>query len=165
VSQIPCSCLCRSLTLGFLFLAGSGSLMLVFCFFTGFIGEYFDQPACSIGEHSGSQSSCPRARLVHGRIFRPTRLFNLRALGESELLSMGEEDPRGCWYPSRPYWTGRTSNELGSSWSQWVWHFWRPQKNITSKVSDPPFTNLTQRSDSDKKLMLVGCLSGGGDAN
>jgi len=30
------------------------------------------------------------------------------------------------------------------------------KEDITSKVLDPPFTNLTQRSDSDEKLMLVG---------
>jgi len=27
--------------------------------------------------------------------------------------------------------------------------------DVTSKVSDPPFTNLVQRSDNDKKLMLI----------
>ena len=30
------------------------------------------------------------------------------------------------------------------------------KEDITSKVSDPPFTNLTQRSDNDEKLMLIG---------
>ena len=30
------------------------------------------------------------------------------------------------------------------------------KEDVTSKVSDPPFTNLTQRSDSDEKPMLVG---------
>jgi len=28
--------------------------------------------------------------------------------------------------------------------------------DVISKVSDPPSTNLTQRSDSDEKPMLVG---------
>ena len=39
------------------------------------------------------------------------------------------------------------------------------KEDVTSKVSDPPFTNLTQRSDSNEKPMLVGCLFGGGDAH
>ena len=30
------------------------------------------------------------------------------------------------------------------------------KKDVTIKVSDPPFTNLTQKSDSDEKPMLVG---------
>jgi len=30
------------------------------------------------------------------------------------------------------------------------------KEDVTSKVSDPPFTNLTQRIDSDEKSMLVG---------
>ena len=89
-------CFYRILTLGLLFLAGSGHIDSVLA---GFMGEYLDQPACSIGEHSGSQSSCPRARLVHARIFGPVCLFDWRALRESELLSMGGEDLRGCWYP------------------------------------------------------------------
>ena len=36
------------------------------------------------------------------------------------------------------------------------------KEDVTSKVSDPPFINLTQRSDSDEKLMLIGELSDGG---
>ena len=30
------------------------------------------------------------------------------------------------------------------------------KEDVTSKVSDPPFTNLTPRSDIDKKSMLIG---------
>ena len=29
------------------------------------------------------------------------------------------------------------------------------KEDVTSKVLDPPFTNLAQRSDSDKKPMLI----------
>jgi len=29
------------------------------------------------------------------------------------------------------------------------------KEDVTSKVSDPPFTNLFQRSDSNEKLMLI----------
>ena len=30
------------------------------------------------------------------------------------------------------------------------------KEDVTSKVSDPPFTSLTQRSDSNEKYMLIG---------
>jgi len=30
------------------------------------------------------------------------------------------------------------------------------KEDVTSKVSDPPFTNLTPRSDIDEKPMLIG---------
>ena len=30
------------------------------------------------------------------------------------------------------------------------------KEDVTSKVPDPPFTNLDQRSDRDKKPMLIG---------
>ena len=56
-----CFCLCRILTFLFLFLAGSGHIDSVLA---GFMGEYLDQPACSIGEHSGSQSFRLRARRI-----------------------------------------------------------------------------------------------------
>ena len=60
-----CFCLCRILTFGFLFLAGSGHIDGAgSTVFVGFMGEYLDRPACSIGEHSGSQSSCPGARRI-----------------------------------------------------------------------------------------------------
>jgi len=29
------------------------------------------------------------------------------------------------------------------------------KEDVTSKVSDPPFTNLVQRSDDNEKLMLI----------
>jgi len=29
------------------------------------------------------------------------------------------------------------------------------KEDVTSKVSDPPFTNLTPKSDIDKKIMLI----------
>jgi len=38
------------------------------------------------------------------------------------------------------------------------------KEDVTSKVSDPPFTILTPRSGIDEKPMLIGSLSGGGDA-
>jgi len=39
------------------------------------------------------------------------------------------------------------------------------KEDVTSKASDPPFTNLTPRSNIDEKPMLIGWLSGGGDAH
>ena len=33
------------------------------------------------------------------------------------------------------------------------------KENVTSKISDPPFTSLVQKSDSDEKPMLIGCVS------
>jgi len=30
------------------------------------------------------------------------------------------------------------------------------KENVTSKVSDPPFTNIVQRSDNNKKTMFIG---------
>ena len=30
------------------------------------------------------------------------------------------------------------------------------KENVTNKVSDPPFTNLVQKSDSNEKPMLIG---------
>ena len=99
------------------------------------MGEYFDQPACSIGEHSGNQSSCSWASLVHGRLFGPANLLKLSR------------------YPSRPYWTWRTSNFPGLSCSQWVWWWYgvlegHRKEDVTSKVSDPSFANFDQRRSS-----------------
>ena len=55
----------RVLSSGFLLLAGSGHIDSVgSSVFVGFMGEYLDRPACSIGEHSGSQSSCPWVRRI-----------------------------------------------------------------------------------------------------
>ena len=66
-------CFYRIITLGFLFLAGSGHIDTVLA---GFMGEYLDRPAFSIGEHSGSHNFCPRACRVHGRIFEPASLID-----------------------------------------------------------------------------------------
>jgi len=30
------------------------------------------------------------------------------------------------------------------------------KENVTSKVSDPPFTNIIQRNDNNKKTMFIG---------
>ena len=70
---------------------------------------------------------------------------------------MGEEDPRGYSYPS-----GLIGHDTPvmpwflhghSGYGAFEGH---EKEDITSKVLDPSFTNLTQRSDSDKKFMLVG---------
>jgi len=35
------------------------------------------------------------------------------------------------------------------------------KEDVTSKVLDPPFTNLIQRGDNNEKFMLIRLLSGG----
>ena len=94
-------CLCRILTLGFLFLIGSGSLTLVFHVFVRFMGEYLDRPACSIGEHSGSQSFCLRARKIRavtdthqGLIRHDTPVISRILPGHSEY---GTSEGTGKW--------------------------------------------------------------------
>jgi len=98
------SCLRRILTFWFFTSCRFWQPQSVFCVFAGLMGEYFDQPACSIGtrgvkapvhgqawfmgdyfdqpacsidEHSGSQSSCSWASLVHGRLFGSASPFKL----------------------------------------------------------------------------------------
>ena len=62
--QLLPSCLNRILTLWFLASCRFWQLQSVFRIFAGLLGEYFDQRACSIGEHSRNQSSCPGARRI-----------------------------------------------------------------------------------------------------
>ena len=97
--------------------------------FAGLMGEYLDWPACSIGEHSGSQSFCLRAR-------------NIRAVVDTHQGLIGHDAPvMSRIFPGH--------NEHGAFGGH-------GKEDVISKVSDPPFTNLTQRSDSDEKPMLIG---------
>jgi len=130
---IPASCFCRNLTLGFFFLQVLAISMVL-------------APVSLLG---------PLEDTWNGQL--------VRLATKSELLSKGEEDPCGCRYTSRHYWTWCTSNVSDPSWSQWARRIWRHEKvDVTSKVLDPPFTNLIQRSDSNEKSMLIKWLSGGG---
>ena len=127
--QIFYSCLRRILILGFLFLTGLGHIDGAgFSFFAGFMGEYLDQPACSIGEHSGSQSSCLRARKI-------------RAVAGTYQGLIGYDSP--------------VMSRVLPDHSEYSTSEGHRKEDVTNKVLDPPFTNLTQRSDSDEKLMLI----------
>jgi len=90
-------------------------------------------PTCSIGEHLGSQSSCSWARRLH-------------AVTDTRQGLIGHDAPampRVC----------HGHSGYGGGYGALEGH---GKEDVTSKVSDPPFTNLTQRSDSDEKPMLVG---------
>ena len=122
--------LCRILTFWFLFLAGSGHINSAgSSVFVGFIGEYLDQLAYLIGEHSGSQSFCLRVRRIGTVVDTRQGLIGHEAPVMSQIL------------------------HGHSGYGAFEGH---GKEDVTSKVSDPSFTNLTQRSDSDEKLMLVG---------
>ena len=76
-----------------------------------------------------SQNFCPRERKIH------------------KILDT-HKDVIGHDAPVR-YWILPDYNEHGAFEGH-------GKEDVTSKVSDPPFTNLVQRSDSDKKLKLIG---------
>ena len=84
-------------------------------------------------------------------------MFYWRSLEKSELLSKGEKDSHGSRYRSRHYWTDAPvmsrilpdHNEYGAFKDH-------GKEDVTSKVSDLPFTNLIQRSDNNEKPMLIG---------
>ena len=88
-----------------------------------------ERPACSIGEHSGSQNSCLRVRKI-------------RAVLDTHQDIIGHDAPVISWIlPDH--------NEHGIFEGH-------GKKDVTRKVSDPPFTNLVQSSDSNEKPMLIG---------
>ena len=117
-------CLCRILTLEFLFLTGLGHIEGAgSSVFVGSIGEYLDQPGCSIGEYSGSQSFCLRARKI-------------RAVVNTHQGLIGHDAP--------------VMSRVLPGHSEYSIFEGHGKEDATSKISDPPFTNLTQRSDSDE---------------
>jgi len=118
-----------------LFLTGFGHIVNVLA---GFMGEYLDRPACSIVEHSGSQNSCQWVRRIYAVVGIRQGLIGHDAPVMPRVLH--GHSGYGAFEGHR-------------------------KEDVASKVSDPSFTNLTQRSDGDKKSMLVGCLSDGGDAH
>ena len=137
-------CFYRILTLGFLFLAGSGHIDSVLA---GFMGEYLDRPclfnwralgksellsmgvlgsweniwtgpAYSIGEHSRSQSSCPYARRI-------------RAVTDTRQGLIGYDAP------------AMSRARHGHSGYGGGYDFEGHRKeDVTSKVSDLPFANF-----------------------
>jgi len=85
-----------------------------------------------------------------------TSSFDWRPLEESELLSKGREiravlgihqDIIGHDAPVRS-WILPDHNEHGTFEDH-------GKEDVTNKISDPPFTNLVQRSDSNEKFMLI----------
>ena len=123
-------CLCRILTFVFLLFAGSGHIdSACSSVFAGFMGEYLDRLACSIGEHSGSQSFCLKARRI-------------RTVADTHQGLIGHDAP--------------AMPRVRHSHSGYGGFEGHRKKDVTSKVSDLFFTNLTQRSDSDEKPMLIG---------
>ena len=93
------------------------------------MGEYLNWPTCSIGKHSGSQSFYLRA-------------WKIRAIADTHQGLIGHDAPVMSWIlPGH------------SEYDTFEGH---GKEDVTSKVSDPPFTNLTQKSDIDEKPMLIG---------
>jgi len=80
-----------------------------------FIGEYLDRPACSIGEHSASQSFCPWARRI-------------RAVAGICQDLIGHD---ASTMPPVLHGHNRYGGFEGHR-----------KEDVTSKVLDPPFTNL-----------------------
>ena len=117
-----CFCLCRILTSELLLLAGSGHNDGVL---VGFIGEYLDRPAYSISEHSGSQNSCPWARRILAVAGIRQGLIGYNAL----IMS---------WVLHGHSWYGTFEGHR--------------KEDVTSKISDPPFTNRVQRSVGPEAL-------------
>ena len=101
------------------YIGGTGSSV-----FAGFMGEYLDWLACSIGEHSGSQSFCLRARKI-------------RAVADTHQGFIGHDAP--------------VISRILPGHSEYGAFEGHGKEDVTSKVSNPPFTKLTQRSDNDEK--------------
>ena len=96
--------------------------------FAASIGGDMKRPACLIGEHLKSQNFCPRARKIHAVVDTHQDIIGHDVPVMSRILP--------------------DHNEYGAFESH-------GKEDITSKISDPPFTNLAQRSDSDEKPMLI----------
>jgi len=85
-------------------------------------------PTCSIGDHLRSQNFCSRARKIH-------------AVDDTHQDIIGHDAPvMSRIFPDRKEHGAFEGHGKG---------------DVTSKVSDPPFTNLIQRSDNNKKSMLI----------
>ena len=128
-SWLPVFCLYRILTLRFSFFAGLGHIDGVgSSVFAEFMGEYLDRPARLIGEYSGSQNSYPWARKIH-------------AVVDTHQVIIGHDASVMSWILLGHSGYGASEGHK--------------KEDVTNKVLDPPFTNLTQRSDSDGKIMLI----------
>ena len=115
--------------MGFLFLAGPGHIDGVgFSVFVTSIGEYLERPACSIGENLGSQNFCLRARKIRAILDTHKDITGYNAPVISRILP--DHSEHGTFKGHE-------------------------KEDVTSKVSDPLFTNLVQRNDSDKKPIII----------
>ena len=86
------------------------------------------QPVHSIGDHLRSQDFCTKARKIP-------------AVLDAHQDIIGRDAPVRSWIlPDH--------NEHGTFEDH-------GKEDVTNKISDPPFTNLVQRSDSNEKLMLI----------
>jgi len=86
------------------------------------------QPTHSIGNHFRSQGFCPRVRKICAVLNTHQDIIGDDAPVMSRILP--------------------DHNEHGAFESH-------GKEDVTSKVSDPPFTNLVQRSDNNEKPMLI----------
>jgi len=131
-----CFCFCRNLTLGFFISYRSWSIDGAgSSIFAVSIGGDMKRPVCSIGKHLKNQNFCPRAGKIRAIVDTHQDIIGHDALVMSWILPNHNE--HGAFEGHR-------------------------KEDVTSKVSDPLFTKLVQRSDSNEKSMLIRCLSGGG---
>ena len=114
----------------FFLLAGCGHIVGAdFSVFAAFIKVDMKRPVRSIGDHLRSQNFYPKARKI-------------RVILDTHQNVIGHDAPvRFRILPDH--------NEYGAFEGH-------EKENFTSKVSNPPFTNLVQKSDSNEKLMLIG---------
>jgi len=87
------------------------------------------RPVRSIGDHLRSQNFCPRARKI-------------RMILDTHQDIIKHDAPVRSW--------------IFSDYNEHDTFEGHGKEDITSKVSDHPFTNLVQRNDSDEKPMLIG---------
>ena len=100
-----------------------------------FIKVDMKRSVCLIGDHLRSQNFYPRARKICTVLDIHQDIIEHDAPVRSRILP--------------------NHNEHGAFEGH-------GKENVTSKVSDSPFTNLVQRSGSKEKPMLFGSLSSGG---
>jgi len=92
------------------------------------IGGDMKQTTCLIGEHLKSQNFCPRARKIRAVVDTHQDIIEHNAPVMSQIFL--DHNKHGAFEGHR-------------------------KEDVTSKVSNPPFTNLIQRSDSNEKPMLI----------
>jgi len=120
---------CRNLILEFFLLAGLGHIDGAgSSVFAASIEGDIKWPTCLIEYHLRSQNFCLRVRKIH-------------AVLDTDQDIIGHDTP--VWSRILP---DHNEHDIFEG---------HGKVNITSKVSDSPFTNLVQRSDSNEELMLI----------